>query len=304
MNIINRIKEAQTGSLKGAITNLTMLNKELGGIYPGMYAVIASEEKVGKSTFVYEYFVASLVELNPDIDMEFNIISTEMPLEAFAAKLISRYIFTEHKQLISTRKLLGRELNENNERVFLTKDEMYVVEKVYNEKVKPIIGEYNDEGTLIHKGKVNWIPPLPPSELFSRFRDRAIANGELKEKPIYSENLTIIGHETASYKPHNPNKLIINIVDHIRQLPRPNNVVMKDNIDTMSKHLVKTMNDYKQVSIAVVHLNRWASDPQKLRHFGDRLIPTSDSTKDSGNLGEDFNTKFIASFIVIYYILK
>ena len=286
MNIINKIKEAQSGVLKGAVTSLSMINREIGGIYPGMYGVIASEQKVGKSTFVYEYFVASLLELNPDIDIEINIVSTEMPRDAFEAKLISRFLYTTLGKYVSTQKLLGRELSSDNKRVFLTKEEMYEVEKVYEENIKPITGEYDNDGKLIHKGKINWLTPLKPDDMFSKLRAIALENGVLLERPVYGENLAFLGNETVSYKPHDPNKIIINIIDHIRQLPKPNGVSMKDNVDNMSKYLVRSMNEYKHVNIAVVHLNRWF-DSTKLRSVGDRLMPTSDNIKDTGNLSED-----------------
>lgn len=288
MNLLKLIKEAKNGKVQGAITNLSMLNLNTGGIYPGMYIVVASEQKVGKSTFVFEYFVNSLMEMNPDIEFEFNVISTEMPRYAVEAKMLSRKIFKQTGQVLPTDYLMGRKLDKDGNRVKISDEHFNLIESLYNDYITPISGKFDENGALVHKGVINWLPKENPTGVRSALLKYAENNGDFiyQEFPAIVNGVTTVLKKRIGYVPHNENKITINILDHIRQIPKEKGMEMKANMDKMSEYFVELSNLCGHVNIAVVHLNRWVS-VEKLKFMGNDIIPTADDIKDSSNLGED-----------------
>jgi replicative DNA helicase len=288
MNILKLVHEARAGRVLGARTASPSMNLVTNGVYPGMYIVVASEQKVGKSTFVLEFFLASLIELNPDIDFEWNIVSTEMPRHMLEAKLMSRKIYMDHKIALSTDYILGRKLDVNGQRIRLSDDHLSIIERVYNEYIVPLSGQYDDDGRLVHKGKINWISRDNPTGVRNQLVKYAEENGTIiyEEALIKGDEGTKVVHRAIGYKPNNTNKIVINVIDHMRQLHRERGFQMKDNVDKISEYLVELSRVMQFVNIGVVHLNRWVN-VDTLKFFGDKLKPTSDSTKDSGNVGED-----------------
>lgn len=289
MNLLKLVKKAVDGNVLGARTGLTSMNMNAGGIHPGMYIGVASEQKVGKSTFVLEYFVTSLLELNPDVEFEFNILSTEMPRVMLEAKMVSRYIFKKHNIALSTNYILGRKLNPDGSRVKLSQDHYDLIQKVAKDYIQPISGEFDENGKLLYPGKINWLNKENPTGVKRQIVTYAENNGEIIKQPIQitMDDGTLRGvDKMIGYKPNKSNKIVINIVDHVRQLPKERNFDMKKNVDKMSEYLVEISNVFSFVNIAVIHLNRWASQ-DAVKFYGDKLIPTSDSIKDTGNIGED-----------------
>lgn len=288
MNLLNLINEARRGKVQGAVTGLSMLNLNTGGIYPGMYITVASEQKVGKSTFVAEYFIASLLELNPDIEFEFNVISTEMPRYAFESKLLSRKIYKDTRVILSTDYVLGRKLNPDGSRVKMSDDHYNLIERYYKDYIEPLSGQFEADGTLKHKGLINWIPKDTPTNIKNTLFKYAENNGMFTytEIPTISNGVMTTTTTPTGYIQNNPNKITINILDHIRQIKKERGMNMKDNVDTMSAYFVELSNLCGFVNIAVVHLNRWVS-LEKLKYMTTNIIPTADDIKDSGNLGED-----------------
>lgn len=288
MNLLHQIQKARAGEVYGARTTSKSMNMAMGGIHPGMYIVVASEQKVGKSTFVNEFFVNGLIEANPDLDIEFNIVSTEMPRQDIEAKMITRKLYLDHRIILSSNYIMGKKLNPDGSRVRVSDDHYKLIEKVYKEHVVPISGTYDDDGRLIHKGKINWLSRDNPTGLRNHFIQHAKDNGELITETynVVEDHVPKVMQRTVGYKPHNPSKLVINIVDHMRQLPRERGFSMKENVDKMSEYLVESSRLFKHVNIGVVHLNRWVT-VDMLRYYGDRIKPTSDNIKDTGNLSED-----------------
>ena len=289
MNLLTLAKRAVDGNVLGARTGLTAVNMNAGGVYPGMYIGIASEQKVGKSTFVLEYFVTSLLELNPDIEFDFNILSTEMPVVDLEAKMVSRYIFKKYNIALSSNYILGKKLNPDGSRVKLTKEHFNIVQKVITEYTQPIVGEFSEDGKLLHPGRINWLNKENPTGVRRQLIKYAENNGEVIKQPVQitMDDGTLKGVEKMiGYKPNKPNKIVINVVDHVRQLPKERGFSMKENVDKMSSYFVETSNIFGFVNIAVIHLNRWASQ-EAVKFYGDKLIPTADAIKDTGNIGED-----------------
>lgn len=290
MSLLYHIQKARSGEVYGARTTSKSMNMAMGGIHPGMYIVVASEQKVGKSTFVNEFFVNSLIEANPDLDIEYNIVSTEMPRQDIEAKMITRKIFIDHRIILSSNYIMGKKLNPDGSRVRVSDDHYKLIERIYNEHVLPISGEYDKDGRLVHKGKINWLPRDNPTGLRNYFIQHARLNGEIitEKIQVVEDHVPKVVERMIGYKPHNPNKLVINILDHVRQIHKERGYSMKENVDKMSEYLVESSRLFQHINIAVVHLNRWVN-VDMLRYYGDKIKPTSDNVKDTGNLSEDLS---------------
>ena len=288
MSLLFYIQKAMRGEINGARTASKTMNMNMNGVHPGMYIAIASEQKVGKSTFVTEFFVNSLIELNPGLDIEYNFVSTEMPRQDIEAKMISRKIYLEHRIILGTDYIMGRKLNPDGSRIRVSDDHYRIIERIYKDYVVPISGEYSEDGVLLHKGKINWLGKDNPTGLNKYFRQHASENGTLitQQYNIQEDTGTKIIERVVGYKPNNPNKIVINIIDHMRQLHRERGYGMKDNVDAMSSYLVESARIFGHVNIGVIHLNRWVN-VDMLKFYGDKIKPTSDSIKDTGNISED-----------------
>jgi hypothetical protein len=288
MNLLTQIQKAKAGKVLGAVTASTTMNMHMGGINPGEYIVVAAEQKVGKSIFCMEFFIASLLELNPDIDLEFNIVSTEMPRYVMEARFLSRKIFKDYNIALSTDYLLGRKLNPDGSRVTMLDEHYNIVERIVNDYIEPLSGKFDEAGNLLYKGKINWIAKQNPTGIRNELLRIAETNGVFNKvhMPFTENNVTRMVEKIVGYTPNNSNKLVINLIDHIRQLPLERGFSLKQNVDKMSEYIVELNNACGFVSVAVVHLNRWIS-MDLLKYHGDSLHPTSEHLKETSNLGED-----------------
>lgn len=217
MNLLKLVDNAVSGKVLGARTALTAVNMYAGGVYPGMYIGIASEQKVGKSTFVLEFYVTSLLELNPDIDFEFNILSTEMSRTSLEAKMVSRYIFKKHRIALSVDEITGRKLNPDGSKVKLSTERANMIKKVIQEYIHPISGEFDEGGNLLYKGKINWLDRQNPTGVKRQLVKYAENNGKVITTPIeYTDENGVTRNldRVVGYTPNNSNKIVVNVIDH------------------------------------------------------------------------------------------
>lgn len=216
MSLLYHIQKARAGEVYGARTTSKSMNMAMGGLHPGMYIIVASEQKVGKSTFVNEFFVNGLIEANPDLDMEFNIVSTEMPRQDIEAKMITRRIYLDHRIILSSNYIMGKKLNPDGSRVRVSDDHYKLIERAYKDYVEPISGTYDDDGRLVHKGKINWLSRDNPTGIRNYLIQHARDNGEIitEKIQVYEDSVPRIVERVVGYKPRKPSKLVINIIDH------------------------------------------------------------------------------------------
>lgn len=314
MNFIEEFKKGQNGSNRGLPfgQGLEELTKVLNGIQKGRYFCVSAEAKVGKSTLANYAFILSpyLYALDRDINIEWIYLSLEMTridLEfVFIVAFMHldyvneyeehlRYVKLDDGQTIngencielSPEYLRGR-LVDDKDKVIKVKDSILeMLKETYNKRIIPLFGEYDSQGRRITKGKMTVIETSDnPTGIRNSIRAYAAQHGEfVKTQAVTDAGVTI--ERVVGYKPNDPDKYTILVLDHARKLVRERGFNMKDNMDKMSEYFVEERNLLNWTIVSIVHLNRSASELDRLKAFGDLIFPTSSSIKDSGNVVED-----------------
>lgn len=304
MNFISTFKEGQEGRNFGLPTGIPDLDKSLDGMQRKTTYTVASSPKVGKSTLVDFCFVLNpyLYSLeNPDLDIDWNYYSFEIDrvqkefkFAAFFMDYDYQIDSIEHNGqwfMMSPRYLLGRLKDEEGNIIPVSKEHAELLKEIYSNRIVPLFGRYSQNGSKLQDGKINFIEEKTnPTGVRNDLLAYADRNGEFFKEPYHTKNEKgedVVKERIIGYKPKNPNKFTINILDHVRLLKRERNFTMKDNIDKMSQYEVELRNWCGHTFVNVIHLNRGLAAVDRLRFSGAHIYPTAEDIKDSGNLSED-----------------
>lgn len=294
-NFITEFKKGQSGINKGLYMGkgLQSLSRHLNGIQKGMLYTIAAAPKVGKSTVVNYGFV-----INPWIDamvkqIPFEIIyfSYEMNRIQMEFDFACHFLYYDYEiEFIRldegiTRKgsniiplssdyLRGRLQDDNGNNIFVKPIIEEKLKEVYYKWIIPLFGEYDDRGVLIQKGVIDFIEKkYTPSNMMDYLRQKASINGKFITETIYV--------------PNDPERFTIVVTDTVRKIPKEKGDSIKDTIDKWAAYSVELRNYCNFTFVHIIHTNRNLADTDTLKLFKDRIFPTSESIKDSGNLSEE-----------------
>jgi hypothetical protein len=165
--------------------------------------------------------------------------------------------------------------------------------KIYEDRIIPLFGEYDDNGIKLKRGRVDFIEQRDnPTGIRNYLLSYAREHGEfIEQKYIHvgenkkkEERARIVG-----YKPHDPDKTLIVILDHIRKMNKERGYTLKENMDKMVEYQVELRNWCKFIFVDIVHLNRSMSNIERIKYMKDCLYPNGDDVKDSGNISEEAN---------------
>jgi hypothetical protein len=166
-----------------------------------------------------------------------------------------------------------------------------VLMTVYETRIVPLFGEYNEKGEKLQKGMIIFLENKDnPTGVRNWLMDYAKTNGEFIFKTSVKDNITY--QRLIGYKPFNPDKFVIIITDHLRKLLPERGFKMKETVDKFSEYAVEFRNICKFTFVHIIHLNRALSDISRRQFDDDRLFPQSDDIKETGNLSEDSNYIF------------
>lgn len=158
------------------------------------------------------------------------------------------------------------------------------IKTVYTNWIIPLFGEYNDRGIQISKGLIKFIEKKDtPTGMQNTLLRYANENGSF----LYDEANNLTG-----YKPNNPNKYIIVVTDHLRKIVWETGLRTKETVDKFSGIAVDFRNICSFTFVHVIHLNRAMANVERRQYDDDRIFPTAEDIKDTGNLSEDSNYVF------------
>lgn len=306
MNFKQRFLEGQAGKNIGLTTGLHKLDLAIDGIQKKSIITIASEPKCGKTTFVdfcfllkpYEEMIAKSKSNVHWIyySLEISRIEKEFKFAAyFMYELfgISSFNHKGKEYQMSPRYLSGRLKDDNDVIIPIQASHNEKLFKIYNEKLIPLFGEFDDKGNKIKEGVIDFIEESSnPTGIQKYIYNYAQNNGKLihQEYTIKENGVDVIKKRVCGYKPDDPEKMVIFILDHARRLQRQQGFSMKENIDKMSSYEVEMKNLFGYTFVNVIHLNRNISSVERMKFNKETLYPTAEDIKDSGNFGEDCTT--------------
>jgi len=296
------------GKNKGLPTGIRKFNNAIYNIQRGMIYGIASGPKVGKSTFVDSAFIINpymhMLE-NSDVKIDFFYWSLEMGKLVVRFKAAAHFFFRDynigqinlpagktHKGStiipMQASYLLGRMRYDDDTPIIVEQGHRDIFHNIVRDRINPMFGEYDEKGDKISNGAITLIEDKNdsnPTGIYQYLLNYAKENGTF----LYDEYR--VGTETrqriSGYIPNDPEKYIIVVLDHLRNMKRESNYTMKQNMDKMTDYQVWLRNICNFTFVDIIHLNRNISDTQRIKFNNEFLYPNSSDLKDSGNLSED-----------------
>lgn len=302
MNFIVEYKKGQQGGNKGLPmgAGLERLSKAINGVQRARMYGLASAPKVGKSTLTDYGFVIQplLYAIAHRISIEIIYFSLEIDRVSKEFDFAAYFFFHDfgihwielppgitkdgdNKIQMSSDYLRGRMQDDNGEIIRVPKDIEDKLKIIYEKRIVPLFGEYDEKGGKIKNGYITIIEFKDnPTGIRKFLIAHAKKNGTFINDPGNTNRIN-------SYIPRDPNKYTIIVTDHLRKLVRERGFTLKENVDKFIEYSVELRNWCAFTFIHIIHLNRSVTDVGRMRSFGDLLYPTSDDIKDTGNLSEE-----------------
>ena len=188
--------------------------------------------------------------------------------------------------------LRGRFLDDKGEVIKINPQLKILVQKVYEERIKVLFGEYSAKGDLIKKGYINFIESREnPTGIYKHILKEAATQGKFRFH-TYTDSEGNEKQSLSGYEPKDPGKYNIVIIDHCRKITTERGYTLKQNLDKFFEYLVYLRNMLQWTFVPIMHTNRNITDVSTMKYLGEYLYPAGDSIKDSGNLSEDCNVLF------------
>lgn len=312
-------KEGIEGKNRGLPTGIRKLDNAIYNIQKGAIYGVASAPKVGKSTFVDSAFVISpylyMLE-HENVDIDFIYFSLEMSKKVLRFKAAAHFFHRDygissitleegkrHKGSpiipMQSGYLMSRMKHDDNTPIKVQPEHRIIYEKIINDRIIPMYGEYDEKGNKISNGKITLIEDKNnsnPTGIYFYLLDYAKQNGELLYEEFYAINKQTgdreKGKRLSGYIPKNPEKYVIVVLDHLRNMKKEKEgykmLTLKENMDRMTDYQVRLRNICNFTFVDILHLNRGISDISRIKFSKDSdLYPNSSDLKDSGNLSED-----------------
>jgi len=293
MNILKEISLGQSGYNVGLTTG-TPLDEAIGGILKRHYYLIGGSPGSGKTTMIlYSFIVQPYLEClrNKVVPPLWIFNSLEMSRTEIEAKLIVIFLYLDYgidhydsqvkrinsdnveepiKRYISSNYLLGRDTcyhtNDDGTQVKciepLSTSIAEKVKEVYNNRIIPLMGNYDDDDNPISERRVVFCTKLT----LGQFENQLLALSKVKE-PVHK----------------------IVITDHIRKVMTEGKTLY-ETINEFSNKCVDYRNRHGITFVNLIHVNKSVSDVDRLKFAGDTIFPGDESIKGSENLLEDCDT--------------
>jgi len=317
MNFKEKFKQGLAGQNFGLPMGIEQMDIKMGGIQREAIYGIAAGPKVGKTTltdfaFVLtpaEYYMSELLKGNPQgLEVEWIYFSYEISrvkkefkyVVFFMARDYDCKTFNWKNEVydMTPNYLEGRMRDNDGDRIIPSEEHQRIVHKIYEEKIIPLFGEYDEKGKRIKKGLIDFVEYREnPTGLRNYIGDYSTRNGTWNKttykhkegedhdgQPLYE-----IKSKRESWTPHNPKKFTIIVLDHLRKLKKERGFQMKQTVDKMIEYQVEFRNWCGFTFVDIIHLNRSMSDVQRMKYNKEFLYPTGDDIKETGNLSEEAN---------------
>lgn len=308
-NFVKTFLDGKAGKNFGMTTGIPPLDRSINGIQQGMSIGVAAAPKCGKTTLTDFAFV-----LHPYLQMEkmgkldniewiyFSYEVARIPKEfKFAAFFmyhdyqIFDFQYKDKTYLVSGNYLMGKLIHENSDKtqelVKVTPEHEDMLKEIYLHRIVPIFGEYNKEGIKIRKGKVDLIEEADnPTGMYKYCRAYFEKHGKfIKENymTVNDDGQIVTRRRERGYAPDNPDLFTVIITDHIRKCLKERHFNMKENIDKWLEYTTILRNRCNATPVNICHSNRGVSNVERLKFAGDKIFPTADDVKDTGNLAEE-----------------
>ena len=315
MNFEYKFKQGLKGLNFGLPMGIPAIDKKVGGIQREALYGIAAGPKVGKTTFTdfsfvltpSEYYLNELLIGNPrELEVEWIYFSYEISRVKKEFKYITFYMARDYgietfnwknEVYDLTPNYLEGKMRDNEDKMIVPSEEhQRIILEIYRDKIIPLFGEYDIKGKRIKKGLIDFVEYREnPTGLRNYLGEYSSKNGTWTKikywvtigKDSEGNPLKEQREKRDSWIPHNPKKMTIVILDHLRKLKSERGFSKKQTVDKMIEYQVEFRNWCGFTFVDIIHLNRGMSDVQRLKYNNEFIYPTGDDIKETGNLSEE-----------------
>jgi hypothetical protein len=316
MNFKEKFEHGLLGLNYGLPMGMPQMDIDQGGVQRAALYGIAAGPKVGKSTFVdkcflihpFLYYLQQLKDGNPNnLSVEWIYFSFEISRVKKEFKFVVFFMFHDygvqtfqHKDQhypLSPNYIEGKMRDNDNEIIIPSEEHQKMVHKIYQERIIPLFGEYDSAGKQLKKGLIVFVEHKENPTGIRNFIGRYTKEeGTWLTEPYESieedpkkrgEMISVTRQKRISWTPHNPDKFVIIIMDHLRKLPTERGFNKKQIVDKMIEYQVEFRNWCGFTFVDIIHLNRGMSDVGRLKYNNEFIYPTGDDVKETGNLSEE-----------------
>jgi hypothetical protein len=314
MTLLDAIDEGLKGSNVGIPMDdrISHISRYLRGIQKKQIITLLAPPKAGKTTaadFMYVLSLCKYYMLNGLVQKRLNSIqyySFEIDRITKEAEFTAHFIEQERgekkntvllpngityqgerKVIISSDYILSSLISDQDSVIKLDVNvKKYIENKIYPKYIKVIFGEYNSKGTKISDGIINFIENrINPTGMYKDLLKIVEKEGVITKIP-YKDSEGKTKYTFGGYKPHNSDKIIFVVVDHIRKINLERGWNLKQTIDKTLDYQVLLRNNFSISFLDIIHTNRNLVD-EVTRKNPEYLHPIPDHAKDSSNFEED-----------------
>lgn len=252
---------------------LPRFSEYLPGIEKKNYYLVSGASGAGKSQFTDDFFVFTpydfVEENDTNIEIEINYFSLELDKVSKMHQWMSRRLFTHYNIRSGIKVLQSVGKNRLNDHLWMAVQET----RNYFEKLESKVKLYDGA--------------ITPSRVAAAMENCANQNGTIVTKNVMGPD-GLLTKEFSHYKPNNPNKYIIWILDHYSLLSMEGNKSIKHTIEDLSKHFVQARNRYGFIPVPIQQQN---SESEDLEHFkNSKLLPSKNGLAESRLTYNDCDT--------------
>lgn len=237
-NIKDRKLKAENGISSCIPFAFKHVRNIISGINPGDYILITGSTKAGKTQITNYLVIYNTIMYaythQDEMDVEFNIFPLEEEPQTITARFLSHCVYLKFKKIIQYNKMMSSNIDNP-----LSDEELKLLE---DDGIQQILKFF--------VSKINFHHENSSVGISKTIHEYAKKNGKIVTKTVEIDgsNVDVFDY----YIPNNPEKYVINIIDHVGLL-QPNNKEKDLNscISNLSKDLVKYKNRYKHIMIVV-----------------------------------------------------
>jgi hypothetical protein len=285
-DFLKAVEDGIRGSNTGLKSGLPGFDAFTDNIQEECYISVGAQKKTGKTAFVDFRYLLMPYLLNPGKDIHWIYYSYEISRIRKIAKFVAFLIHYKYGILITPNVILGKGDRK------LSTSEKKLVEEIYHGEIEDLFGQYNSNGTLLKRGKIDFFEKKTNPTGIKNYLDKYfLSAGEFKEEVVEREisGEKVSRVEKSAYVKNNPNSHTIIILDHMGLLARERGFSKKDNMDKMSEYFVMVRNSYKPTIVVVNQFNRDLGKIDRLKFSGEDLQPSAEDWKETGTIAEDVN---------------
>lgn len=229
---------------------LPRTSEVLSGIQQGRYHIISGTSGSGKSQLTDDLFVFTpfdFVSENKEIEVEILYFSLELDGETKMHQWMAKRLYDYYGIRTSIDILRSVGKNRINDNIHMAVKET----GSYFNELEKVLKLYEGSYTA--------------SNIIAEIENYSSLNGIVNNQGIYI--------------PHNPNKYVIIIVDHLSFLTLENTLSIKGCIEKLSKYLVNARNNYNYIPVVV---QQQSAEKENVDHFkASKLEPSKDGLGES-----------------------